>query len=174
MTTNTFESFISELRTLTQDGSLVADIGQPSRHRRLNDAISARVGVRNPRVAPETVLEQASVRYFSLIARVQGSMKGRFSQKEWGYILDIRRTPIWDWRVGMKVATAVADKHAVDNLDDPDLDGALRVLLYKLLQLSPLENAALVDACEQVWRGCPNPLLEDEVAAPVAAGAVRN
>jgi len=161
MTTNNFESFISELRTLTKDASLVADVGQMSRRRRLGDAISARVGVQSQRVAPETVLEQASARYFSLIARVQGALKGRFSEKEWTYILDTRRTPIWDWRAGMKVATMVADKHEVESLDDPALDGALRVLLYKLLQLSPLENAAVVDACEQVWRGCRNPLLEE-------------
>lgn len=159
--TNNFESFIAELRTLTKDATLVADTDQPSRRRRLNHAITARVGTQGRRVAPETVLEQASARYFSLIARVQGSLKGRFSEKEWGYILDTESMPIWDWRAGMKVATMVADSHGVESLDHPDLDGALRILLYKLLQLSPLENAALVDACEQVWRGYRNPLAEE-------------
>ncbi|SFL95670.1 hypothetical protein [Variovorax sp. OV329] len=160
MSTN-FESFIAELRTLTQGAALAVDADQSGRRRRLSDAIALRVGAQERRVAPETVLEQASARYFALIARVQGSLKGRFSEKEWAYILEIDRKPIWNWWAGTKVATLVADNHDVSSLDDPALEGALRVLLYKLLQLSPLENAALVDACEQVWRGCRNPLLEE-------------
>ena len=156
-----FESFIADLRSLTQGPPAAVDADQMSRRRRLSDAISARVGARDRQVAPETVLEQASARYFSLIARVQGSLKGRFSEAEWHYILNTECASIWSWRAGMKVATMVADHYSVASLDDPALDGVLRVLLYKLLQLSPLENAALVDACEQVWRGNRNPLLED-------------
>lgn len=147
---NGFDTFIAQLRMQTKDANLALEACQDSL------------------IAAETVLERASARYFSLVARTQASLKGRFSLQEWGYLANTERTLIWDWRAGMRVATMVADTYGVDCLDAPELDGALRILLYKLLQLSPVENAAVVDACEQVWRGCRNPLLED--ASEAGAG----
>lgn len=154
----TFESFISELRTSTGSAHLAVDFEQPTRRHQLSEAVSARVGVSGSRVAPETVLEQAGARYFSLVARARRSLKGRFSEAEWSYILNTECTPIWQWDAGLSVATMVADDNGIESADDAASDEVLGSLLDKLVKLSPLENATLVDACEQVWRGYDNPL----------------
>jgi hypothetical protein len=53
----------------------------------------------------------------------------------------------------------VADSNGIESIEELQEGSAMRKLLEKLTLLTPLENAALVDACERVWRGCENPLL---------------
>ncbi|WP_431273663.1 hypothetical protein ACQ858_16010 [Variovorax ureilyticus] len=155
-----FESFFIDLRTLNGDAPHPVDFDQPVRRHQLSEAISARVGLRESRVAPEVVLELAGARFFSLVAKAQRSLKGRFSEAEWSYILNTECNQIWQWDAELSVATMVADDNGIESADDAASDDVLGPLLDKLVKLSPLENAALVDACEQVWRGYDNPLVK--------------
>ena len=104
------------------------------------------------------IAEQAAHRYFMLVETALEGLKGRFTEGDFNTILNAECSPIWNWDTWTSVATMVADTFGVDALDDLDEDGHLRVLLEKLLSLTPLENAALVDVCERVWRGHDNPL----------------
>lgn len=104
-------------------------------------------------------MEQAGERYFSLVGRAQHSLRGRFTSAEFACILSVDCGSIWEWDAYSTVADMVADANGVGALDELEPKSVLRQLLYKLIELSPLENAALVDACEQIWRGYENPLL---------------
>ena len=59
----------------------------------------------------------------------------------------------------MSVATMVADGDGIDSIEALPIGSAMRSLLDKLIGLTVLENAALVDACERVWCGYNNTLL---------------
>ena len=155
---NTLEDFLPQ----RDDRPSAVDFNYPKRHYNLATAISTRIGATGSRtvVPANTVLELAAERYFSLIGRAQSTLRGRFSESEFDVILNVECASIWEWDADLTVATMVADDNGVEALDDLESQSELRELLRKLIELSPLENAALVDACEQVWRGYQNPLLE--------------
>ena len=70
----------------------------------------------------------------------------------------------------MSVAGMVADDNGVDSLEELTPDSGLRVLIEKLVELTPAENAALVDVCERVWRsqsGLPLDELCAELGMPL-------
>jgi len=102
---------------------------------------------------------QASARYFMLLETAAEHLKGRFSSADFHFLLNTQCTPIWSWEPSHSLASIVADEYGIEELEELDAGNPLRVFLERLLTLSPLENAVLVDACEQVWRGHPNPLL---------------
>lgn len=102
---------------------------------------------------------QASARYFMLLETAAEHLKGRFSSADFHFLLNTQCTPIWSWEPSHSLASIVADEYGIEELEELDVGNPLRVFLERLLTLSPLENAVLVDACEQVWRGHPNPLL---------------
>lgn len=96
------------------------------------------------------VIQQAAERYFSLVARATTSL--RFSQRELTIILNTTCSPVWQWHAYQSVAGMVADDNGVESLEELAPDAILRLLIEKLAQLSPTQNAALVDICEMVWR----------------------
>jgi hypothetical protein len=51
------------------------------------------------------------------------------------------------------------DDLGIDDIDEVQEGSPMRVLLEKLVTLTPVENAVLVDVCERVWRGHENPLI---------------
>ena len=102
---------------------------------------------------------QASARYFMLLETAAEHLKGRFSSAEFDLLLNAQCTPVWTWEPSYSLADMVADAYGIEELEELDVGNPLRVFLERLLTLSPLENAILVDACEQVWRGHPNPLV---------------
>ncbi len=107
----------------------------------------------------EVPMAQAGARYFALLDNATADMKGRFSPADFSLLLNSECSPVWSWEPSRSLAGQVADDNGVDELNDLDTDSPLRILIERLMTLSPLENAVLVDACEQVWRGHPNPLL---------------
>ncbi|TDP84775.1 hypothetical protein EV672_103349 [Aquabacterium commune] len=107
----------------------------------------------------EVPMAQAGARFFALLDNATADMKGRFSPADFTLLLNSECSPIWNWEPSRSLAGQVADDHGVDDLNDLDTDCPVRILIERLMTLSPLENAVLVDACEQVWRGHPNPLL---------------
>lgn len=102
---------------------------------------------------------QASARYFMLLETAAEHLEGRFSSAEFDLLLNAQCTPVWTWEPSYSLADMVADAYGIEELEELDVGNPLRVFLERLLTLSPLENAILVDACEQVWRGHPNPLV---------------
>ncbi len=96
------------------------------------------------------VIQQAAERYFSLITRATRRL--HFSQPEMTIILNTTCSPVWQWHAYSSVAGMVADDNGVEGLEDLEPNSILRLLIQKLAQLSPTENAALVDVCERVWR----------------------
>ena len=138
------------------------DYLKEQRRETLRVGIAERRGNRRPdseRYTSSFVLEQAAQRFFMLARVAQASLKGRFTDDEFLLLLNAECHPIWDWRPHTPLANKVADAAGVTKLSNVAAGSPLRSLLVKLLALTPLENAVLVDACEQVWRGHDNPLL---------------
>jgi hypothetical protein len=67
-------------------------------------------------------------------------------------ILNVECGPIWNFSPYDTVASMVADDNGIESLDELEEDSNMRILLDKLIQLTRIQNAALVDICEQVWR----------------------
>lgn len=139
------------------------DMMKPLRRDALIRAIEARRGtdeLNGPaRFSSGFILEQAAHRHVMLVEEAQTGLKGKFSDDDFQVILNAECGPIWQWDPLFSVAEMVADDNGVGRLEDLPESGHMRQLLKKLLTLTPLENAALVDACERVWRGYDNPLL---------------
>lgn len=139
------------------------DCDQEIRRSNLLDAIELRMGtddLQGPaRFSTGFIAEQAASRYFMLLDGAQADLKSRFSEADFAVILNAECSPVWLWDTGNPVAAMVAGDNGIGSLDELAVGSHMRTLLEKLMALSPLENAALVDACERVWRGYDNPLL---------------
>ncbi|MBE0548553.1 MAG: hypothetical protein IH627_13080 [Rubrivivax sp.] len=142
------------------------DFMWPVRHANLSDEVNKRVGCPEEpdrMLSGRFVVEQAAERYFYLVADAERTMRGKFTEEEFVTILNTTCGPIWEWDTYMSVASMVADTFGVGRLDSLKEGSELRVLLKKLLDLSAVQNAALVDTCERVWRGHANNLLDEVV-----------
>lgn len=140
-----------------------ADVDKPLRRDALMSAVEARQGAGDSepseRNSAGLIVEQAAHRFFEVAATVEPKLKGRFTEAEFMTILNSTCSPIWYWDRYTTVASMVADDQGVHRIKDLETGHPLRVLLEKLLKLSSIENAVLVDVCERVWRGYDNPLL---------------
>jgi hypothetical protein len=119
--------------------------------------VAARQGEGNA-CSSRLIVEQAAQRFFELAQFAALGLRGRFTKREWGILLGCEPSPAWHWHRFTTVATMVAGDLGIEALDELHPDSELRALLVKLGDLTPLENATLVDACERVWRGLENPL----------------
>lgn len=139
------------------------DMDKPIRRDALIRAIDERRGAERlnyeERFSAGFILEQAAHRHFMVLEHAQAQLKGWFSEADFQVILDAECSAVWQWDPQMSVAAMVGDHNGVRKLKDLAEDSSLRQLLEKLLALTPLEDATLVDACERVWRGYDNPLL---------------
>jgi hypothetical protein len=135
------------------------DIYRPCLRRELLCAVDARRGVGAHRYTSHFVVEQAAARFFELVSFTEESLWGRFSDAEFQVILN-NTSPIESWDSHFGMASTLACDLGVESLDDLKKENPLRVLLEKLQELTPLEDAALVDVCERVSRGHDNPLLD--------------
>lgn len=139
------------------------DFMQHERRMDLLDAVNLRRGSehlsRPERFSSAFIVEQAAHRHFMLVQDIQARLKGRFTAAEFDVILNCECQPVWQWDTYMPVAAMVADDQGVESLDELPEGSPLRVLLEKLQALTVSQDAALVDACERVWRGYDNPLL---------------
>lgn len=98
------------------------------------------------------VIQQASDRYFQLISSAVDSMNSMFTESEMEVILNTNCSPFCQWSVDITVASMVADDLGIDQLSDLSDDSDVKALLKKLMRLSPIQNAALIDMCERFWR----------------------
>lgn len=139
------------------------DVDKPLRRSTVMAAVETRQGAKSldpsERHSSGFIVEQAAHRFFELTATTELGLKGRFTETELLTILNTTCTTIWYWDRYTTVASMVADDQGIRSIKDLDKEHPLRVLLEKLLKLSAVENAVLVDVCERVWRGYDNPLL---------------
>lgn len=139
------------------------DVDKPLRRDALMSAVEKRQGldasVPSERISSGLIIEQAAHRFFEVTATVEQKLKGQFTEAELLTILNVTCARVWYWDRYTTVASMVADDQGVHSIKDLDKGSPLRVLLEKLLKLSSIENAVLVDVCERVWRGYDNPLL---------------
>lgn len=144
------------------------DWNRPMRRAALLDEVKERRGTERlkgeERFSSGFIVEQAAHRYFNLLRDAQARLKGGFTEWEFTTLLNVACGPVWQWDGQGSVAGMVADDNGIERLRDVPKGTPLRGLLDKLVALSPLENAVLVDACERVWRGHDNPLLSDGAA----------
>jgi hypothetical protein len=119
------------------------------------------------RYAPEDnfttafVIETAAYTYFRLLDNEKRQLSNSFSERDIEVILNTNCGPVWEFDPYMSLATAVADDNGVSNLEELPADSQLRTLLESLLTLTPLQNAAVVDACEVFWRNGRDKSLTD-------------
>lgn len=131
------------------------DFNWHSRHLLLCTDAKLRTGTRDePRDTFTTsfVIETAANRYFRLLDNEKRHLSNRFSEQDIEVILNTNCSAVWEFDPDMSLATAVADDNEVLNLEQLPAGSQLRMLLESLLTLTPLQNAALVDACEVFWR----------------------
>jgi hypothetical protein len=143
------------------------DSYRPTRRAALLDEVKERRGTERlkgeERFSSGFIVEEAAHRYFMLVRDAQEKLKGMFTKAEFITMLNVECGPVWQWDVQMPMAIMVADNNGVQHRDVAE-GTPLRSLLDKLIGLSPVENAVLVDACERVWRGHENPLLPHSAA----------
>lgn len=94
------------------------------------------------------VIKQSLERYFALIEGALADIK--FSGEEIRILLSVTPGPVWPTRT--RLIDCVLDEQGVDDLADLEQNSPLRSLGYKLLKLTPLQETALVDLCENFWR----------------------
>ena len=139
------------------------DFTKSIRRADLLKAIDLRRGRENfiegERLSSGFIAEQAAHRYFMLLDSAQAELEAKFTEQEFSVILNAECTPIWQWNTGNSVAGMVAGDNGIESIEELPEGSFMRKLLEKLILLTTLENAALVDACERVWRGRENPLL---------------
>lgn len=141
-------------------------------HRRL-EFIQEQIASRNDakaavvpehKIPDQFVIQQAAERYFLLVKGALTDLK--FSREEITIVLNTTCGPVWQWDPWGNVAAMVANDNGVEGLKELPPDSTIRLLIEKLIPLTPLQNAALVDFCEKVWRS-RNGLPFDELCAEV-------
>jgi len=135
------------------------DFNRGVRHSRLRSELQARSGAvsagdsgEEPSISAAYVVENAAERYFQLLELERKHLAGMFDRQDMQVILNANCGALWEWDPQMSVASAVADNNGVTNSCQLSADSHLRKLLKLLVELTPLQNAALVDVCETVWR----------------------
>lgn len=146
------------LKNGDQGAEQKGDFQWQSRLWALKQATDARDGgdkalVEEDKFSAQFVIQQAAERFFLLIDFAIRSLGGIFSESDLGIVLNTTCGPIWLWDTQSTVAAMVADDNGIERFSDLDEDSDLRRLLEKLMKLTPLQDAALVDLCERFWRG---------------------
>jgi len=156
-----YEEFIHSLNTGLNGAEKVEDFEGSYRLSYLAQQYAKRSGRRRA-VVPEHVfsaqfvLQQAAQRHFSLLAMAVSSISGLFCEREMSVLLNSGCCPVWRYQAGASLAGNVADDLGVEELDELKDGTELKILLQKLIDLTSLQTAALVDLCERFWRSPSN------------------
>ncbi len=98
------------------------------------------------------VIQQATDRYFKIMRNSIVSIREIFSVSEILTIFSLNPGPVVHMNYGRAFASELADSLGIESWGDIDDNDDVRVLLRKLVKLTPVQNMALVDACEQFYR----------------------
>ena len=107
------------------------------------------------------IVQQASERYFQLISSAIESLDSAFTASDMETILNANCSPFCQWSAGCTVSGMVADDLGIEQLSDLSDDSDLKLLIEKLMHLSPIQNVALVDVCERYWRSAKGNSVEE-------------
>lgn len=136
----------------------LSQLGRIDRLINLRREIEARRGNRASgivRFSRGFVMEQAAERYYRLMSQTQENLRGRFDDADFNLLLNAEPSPVWNLR-GLSLASLLQDAY---EYEDDGVTPDVRELIRRLAELTPLEEAAIVDACERVLRGYSNPVL---------------
>jgi len=125
------------------------------RHKDILSGVSVREGTSSDVTQKHSglsIIEHAAERHFNLLKYTCNSMIGMFTEWDFATMQNATCLPIWDWDPYMSLATIVADDLGVESLDELSEGSELHTLLKKLSALSAVQNVALVDVCERLWR----------------------
>lgn len=167
---NSTENELHELNIATWDGQdtlsnvlrhydaadeCADDVNQAVRHQWLLRESDARrgVGADGQSCVPQRLaLEQGAERYFHLVRLGLASLARRFDEWELTQLLNANPSTVWDTSMCLDwMASAVADDQGIESIGQLR-EGPMKKLLSKLAELSAVENVALLDVCERVWR----------------------
>lgn len=136
----------------------VAQFNRLDRLIKLRQEVEARRGNRASdivRFSRGFVMEQAAERYYRLMSQTQANLRGRFDDADFSLLLNVEPSPVWNLR-GLSLASLLHDAY---EYEEDGVTPEVRGLMRRLAELTPLEEAAIVDACERVLRGYSNPVL---------------
>lgn len=115
------------------------------------EGIELRKGVSKMEVLDDVAAVQACNRYFMLMQYTLTELKERFTEDEFFFLASLGYNPIWQTYTNMFVE---ASRYYKNHLSaGGEVKPHIEELLAKLKHLTPVENLALADACEMVWRG---------------------
>ena len=100
----------------------------------------------------ELIIQLAADRYFELLEIELSSLCGIFTEGDMLTILNTECHPIWNYSPRHSIAGMVADDNGIEEFSDLKDDSEIKSLLEKLIMLTPIQNAALADCCERIWR----------------------
>ena len=161
-------SFLEKLLKEKSGQDDTRDFNVLSRRRELDGEVDGRRGTTmdgRHRVSGVYIVENAAERYFNLMRHARDSMGQMFTEAEFVAMLNTTCDTHWDLNPWSSVATTVANCYGVESLESLPEESDMRCLLEKLVSLSPQQNAALVDVCEQVWRNFGERPLAEILAA---------
>ena len=125
--------------------------------------IEARRGNRSrphSRLSSGYVIEEAAKRHFQLMEVTFESLRGKFDEVDFEFLLIANCTRAWRVDHHVDLPGCVLDNlHSYASTPEELDDENLKRLIDKLKDLSPTEQIAVIEACELVWRGYKNPLL---------------
>lgn len=145
------------------------DFDVSNRMNQLEKEIKARDGAEKSidldgKFSSEFIIRQALERYFELLNEAIQSLDSIFTTCDMEIIINVNCSPFCQWNANKSVAGMVVDDHGIEQLSDLADDSDTRLLLEKLMHLSPTQNAALIDVCERFWRSAKGNSLEETFA----------
>ena len=102
------------------------------------------------KVPHHLVIQHSLERYFNLVGLTLETLY--FTEEQIAALLNANPSPNWNLSVHASIATVVADHLGIEHIDELPENSKYRLLLEKLLRLTPLENVGLLDFCERFWR----------------------
>lgn len=110
------------------------------------------------------VAAQAISRYFDLLSVTQSNLMDHFEQDEMTLLLDALNSEFHSFSSDRRLVGTVADAAGISDIGAFQAlpqGSSLYRLISKLLNLTLVEEAAVVDACEQFWRRRCMPIVSD-------------
>ena len=123
------------------------DFNWPTRHRALSRESVFRAGLREgePAVLQRLAIEQAAERYFWMMEAARNGLSAKFTLEDFNVMLNTECSTIWQRSPADSMFGFVADTFG-------SVDSSLA---SKLKKLTAVQNEALLDVCECIWRhGC--------------------
>lgn len=139
------------------------DLSRKARQSCIRYGIEVRRGNRHAltdRLSASLVMENATVRYFHLMRMTNADLIGKFDEDDFFLLLDLTSSKIWEVLPFPDLSGRLLEMHGLQRAPDKIQNKKLRSLIKKLNSLTTTQEYAVVEACELVWRGYPNPLID--------------